>query len=399
MAGTVYNDLYTTQNMSTTGTRERDVADTIRHIFPGADISPLITSGKVPTPNGVIKSKKMFGKRQVTSPKFEAFVQAPLAIEFTVTSLSGTTLVLASTSGLVAKFSLVNTANGTTCNIDSVTNTTTLEVTTYGDTAFSVTAGDKLLAISPHYEEKSSSPYIVYNDPENLYNLTYIFRHAVGISDTAMKAKHYGGNRYEHINKSNGAEAMRKASNALLFDNKPASSAEKTTSGLGTSFGSCDGLYQWAQTETDFGGSMTFEAFSQDMPLDFHESVGTSDPKLALMGYQQWSQILGWQNAGLLKLEPGSYKQFGVWSEKIVTARGWIECMVIDSFNRGSFASQMLIINPEKVDYVFLEGRDMQLRKNIHDNSVDGKEDEIYGEISICPDDAGYSIHKCINCS
>lgn len=395
---TLHTDFYTTQTMATTTTRERDVADTIRHIFPAASFMPLISSGKVSLPDGITKEKNLFGKREVYSPKYEAFIQAPLAIEFTAVSLSSTDLTLSATAGLVAKYSLVNTANGTTCNIDSVDDTTGCTVTSYGTDTFAVSNGDKLLAIAPHYEAKSSSPYILFNDPDNLYNITYIFRHPVGISDTSLQGKHYGGDRYLHIKKNNGAEAMRRCSNNLLFDNKPTGTNELNTSGLGSSFGSCDGLYNWAQTEYDFGGAMTFETFVQDMPLAFHESVGSDDPKLAVMGYKIWSIILGWQNSGMLKLEPGLYKQYGVESHRIITARGFVDCMVIDAMTRGEFAKQMLIFNPEKIDFVYMKNRDMQLRPNIHGNSVDGKEDEIYGELSICADDGGYSIQKNVNC-
>jgi hypothetical protein len=394
---TNFTDLYTTQTMSVTGTRERDVSDTIRHLFPGANFMPLISSGKVPTPEGVTQEKNLFGKRRVHSSKFEAFVQSPLTIEYTAVSLSSTDLTLAATAGLVAKYSLINTANGTTCWIDSVDDTTGLTVTSYGTTAFSVAADDILLVLSPHYEQKSGSPNILFNDPTNLLNYTFIFRFPVGISDTELQSQHYGGDRYMHIKRNNGAEAMRRCSNNLLFDNKP-SSGETTTMGTAVSVSSCDGLYQWAQTETDFGGSMSFESFTQDMPLDWHESVGDSDPHLMWCGYKVWSVILGWQNDGTIQLKSGSYNQFGVQSMRMISARGWIEIMVLDAFNRGSFDSQALIVNPEKVDYVFLRNRDMQLKPNIQSRSVDGREDEIYGEISICPNDAGYSIHKLTNC-
>jgi len=401
--GQHYTDLYTTQTMSTTGTRERDVADTIRHLYPGSNWMPMIAQGKVPTPKGanegVKKQKNMFGKRQVYSSKFEAFTFTPLAIEFTVTSYSDPTLVLTSTEGLVAKYTLINSNNGTTCFINTVdSGGTDLNVTSYGGTDFSVSAGDKLVCLSPHYEEKSSSPSINFKDPDNLYNLTYIFRHAVGISDTAQKSKHYGGDRYMHIRQENGADAMRKASNNLIFDNKPASSAEKNTSGLSTSFGSCDGIYQWAQTSHDFGGSMTKEAFMQDMPLSFHESVGINDKKVMWCGYAVWSVILGWINEGTLQAKPGTYAKWGIESYNILTARGYVEVMLLDVFDRGNFATQALIVCPEKIDYVFYKGRDMQVRENIQGNSVDGREDEIYGEISVCPDDNGYSIMKLINC-
>lgn len=392
-----YTDLYTTQDMSTTGTRQRDVADTIRHLFPGSNFMPLVSSGKVAIPEGIKKEKNMLGKRRVHSPKFEAFTQSPMAIEFTVTSLSGTTLTLSSTSGLAGKYSLINTANNSVCNIDSVDSTTVCTITSYSSATFTASANDKLLCLAPHYEEKSSSPNILFYEPTNLYNLTFIFRNPVGISDTALQSQHYGGDRYMHIKNINGLETMRKCSNNLMFDRKPASSAESNTSGAGHSFRSCDGIFHWAQTTTNFHGSMTLESF-MDMPLDMHESVSHDDPKIMFCGDKVWSVILGWENDGTIKLESGSYKQFGVESRKVLTCKGPVEVMILDCYNRGDFSKQALICNPERIDYVFLRNRDMKLRPNIHGNSVDGKEDEIYGEISICPDDGGYSIHKLINC-
>jgi hypothetical protein len=392
-------DLKTTDVLTTTGIRKRDVSDTIRHLYPSASMMPLISNGSIKGIEGVTKEKGLIGKRKVKSSKFEAFTFTPPAIEFTVTSYSAGTLVLVSNAGLIAKYPLVNSRTGLTCIIDTITaGGTTVEVTSYGDGGtFDASAGDKLIVLSPHYEEKSANPGILMKDPDNLFNYTFIHRNAVGVSGTFNQSDNYGGNRYEYIKKENAVDCMRKINHSLLFDNKPAS-GEKTTSGLSASFGSCDGMVNWSQTEFDFGGAMTYNSFMTEMPLTMHESVGADDPKIMFCGYEFWAEVFSWMNNGAnIQVTPGSYEVYGVKSKKLLTCRGDIEVMVNDAYTRGSYKNQALIFNPENIDYVFYKERDTKLNENIQGNSVDGREDELIGEISICSNDNGYSIHQLKN--
>lgn len=385
--------------LSTNGIRKRDVSDTIRRLYPSASMMPLVSNGGIKGIEGVSKEKGLIGKRKVKSSKFEAFTFTPPAVEFTVTSYSAGTLVLASNDGLIAKYPLVNSLTGLTCIVDTVTaGGTTVEVTTYGDGGtFDADPGDKLIVLSPHYEENSSNPGILMKDPDNLFNYTFIHRNAVAISNTFNQSDNYGGNRWEYIKKENLVDCMRKINFSLLFDNKPAS-GEKTTSGLGVSFGSCDGMVNWSQTEFDFGGAMTFNSFMTEMPLTMHGSIGNDDPKLMFCGYEFWAEILSWMNDGAkIHVTPGSYDVFGVKSKKILTCRGDIEVMVNDAYTKGSYNNQALIFNPENIDYVIYKNRDTMLNENIQGNSVDGKMDELIGEISICSNDNGYSIHQLKN--
>ncbi|RPJ55956.1 MAG: hypothetical protein EHM12_11350 [Dehalococcoidia bacterium] len=392
-----YTDLYTTQTLSTTGTRKRDVGDTIRHLMPSASLMPLVSSGNIEGIEGVSRERKLFGKRKVKSPLFEGFTWSPFAITFTTTSYDGSTaLVVTSTTGIVGKMSLVNTSNNTTCYVDSVTNGTTLVVTTYGATAFSAAAGDVLMCLTIHMEEKSSVPPILMKDPDNFNNITFIHRSATGISWTARQSEHFGGDRYTHMKKESHTSAMRNISNTLLFDNKPGS-GEKNTSGLGTTYGSCDGLVAFAGSEFDFRGAPTYESFINEGPLKWGDSVSSDTTMLMFCGYEFWATILGWMNSGLCECEPGTYDKWGVKSNKLMTCRGDVEVMIIDAYNRGDFKRQALVCNPENIDFIYLNNCDLQIREGIQNASVHGDEDELWGEISIMSNDNGDSICKYVN--
>ena len=115
-------------------------------------------------------------------------------------------------------------------------------------------------------------------------------------------------------------------------------------------------------------------------------------------GKKVWGDIMSWQSEGL-RVKPGSLEKYGVKSKVIMTSWGDIEVQVLDMFNRGRFQSQALIMCMDKLDYVYLSNRDIGVRKNIQGNSVDGREDEIYGEISMGVNDGGYGIHKLSNCN
>lgn len=395
---TVSTSAVTTPNTSTTGTLKRDVSDTIRHLWSGTPFLRLVAKGKIPKDRDLIKSKSMIGKRRVEKPKFECFYFAPLAVEFTATSLSGTTLVLSSTTGLRAKYSLVNTKNRTVCNIDSITNTTTCEVTSVGATSFSVSANDILLLIGCRYEEYSSSPAILMKDPTNLYNLTYIARYPFAMSGSAKNNPHYGGNRWEQYKKENATQGLRLTNYSLYFDERPSGTSESNTSGAGHSFRTCRGLWNWAQVEHDFGGAASFEAFMQDASNATHESVGPHHKKVMVCGNRVWTIILGWINDKLIVDQgKGSYEKFGVESRKVLWGKGHVEVMLDDTFDHGDFAKHSLIFDPDTVNYVHLRDRDFGQRGNIQNNDVDGTMEEILGEVSIDVEKGGYDIMQLKN--
>lgn len=388
---------FTSSAQSVTSQKKRDVADMHRFLAPAGSLTKFIATGGIDLPEGVKREKGMISKRKVKNKKFEVFYQSPMAVEFTVSSaVAGTSVTVSDASGLSTdcRYSLVNTSLSTspTCTIDSISSNT-ISYTSYGTTSFSASAGDKLLVLSSHFEQNSTAPAIVYQDPTNSYNLTFIARYAAGISGTALAEAHYGtGSKWQDLMKNNNWEGMRKVSYNMWLDNLP-SSGETTSNAASKAFGSMDGIVQWASNEHNFAGSFTYEAFTEVMGTKFHESVRPEDTKLFCCGYNVWAQILGWEQDSL-RVQSGSYERFGHESFKLITARGWIEVVIMDIFNRGDLQTQAMIICPERWQYVYLADRDFnayqgQKKVGIGANDLDGTKVEIRGEMSFCPDDGG----------
>jgi hypothetical protein len=387
--------MMTTPSQSTTGTLKRDVSDTIRHLWPETPILALVSSGLVKG-SDIAQEKGLIRKRRVESRKYEAFTYSPLAVEFTAASASSgspISFTVSSGDGLTLKMCLVNTANWTVCRIGSITTSTTLAVTTIGGTAFSCAAGDTLLAIGPAYEEGSSDPYVLQKDEDNLYNLTQIFRFPVSIARTAQGAPHYGGNFWKRLKARNIPEGLRKCEMAMLFSQRPSSTNETTTDAvLADAFHTMRGLYNWKYASIEGGGSMSHDWFTNEMPLQLHETVGSNTKLIALCGNKTFAQMMSWVNDKLQVYQEGErLKRFGMKSYLFTTCKGDIEVVLHDAFNRGEAARSMLIFDPEKYDYVHLRDDDFKANNNIQSPSTDGTMDEILGEVSICPNDAGYS--------
>ncbi len=399
----IHTEPYSTPVMSTTGTRKRTVSDEIRHLYPGYYVLCLVSSGVLPKGKDVMRKKGLIGKREVENTKYECFVYLPLAVEFTVSAYTdAANFSVSSGDGIRPKYMLVNTNNFSVCEVE--TNTSgALTVTSIGDTAFSAAVGHKLVVMGPAYEDYSSNPYILMKDPENHYNFTQTFRYPIAMGNMALGDSHYGGNRWSNFNKENLVEGLMKVERSMFFNQRASGTNETTTlSSLNVSVSTFRGLWGWAKTTHDFGGNMNFNSFMQELPQSWHSSVRQDDTKILMTGSEQWGIILEWINAKAeyhISSSQGSnmYKELGIQSYKVLTSRGPVEVMVHDIFTHGDFNNCGLLIQPDKMDYVYKTKRDFKISKNIQNRDVDGRKDELIGECSVNPWDGGYSITKVIN--
>lgn len=394
---TTYTAALTTPSISTTGTRKRTVADKIRRLFPqDASLLALVSSG-AGAGEDVVREKGLIAKKRVENRKFEGFTYTPIAFTFTVSTAGTTSIVVSSATGLTLKTVLMNTANMTVARVSGISSTT-LTMTSVGSTSFSAAVGDVLMSMGPAYEENSSNPYLLMQDEDNYYNTTHIFRFPSAISRTAKKIEHYGSKDYwQRVKQNVLTEGLRRVEIAMLFGERPSSGETTTDSTLADTFGTFRGLWNWAASSYDAGGNMTWENFVVDMPDAMHESVGAQEKKLMICGYQTHGRMIKWAMDKLLVQQQGELEKFGVMTSKFITAKGTIEVLVHDAFNRGSLQNSAVVFVPERVQYCHFHDDDLHPKLGIQDNSVDGVEDDIIGELSFWSEDAGYSILKCTN--
>jgi hypothetical protein len=369
----------------------------------------LIESG-LPDMDGVQQKRGLIKKRKVDNTKFEMFTYTPLAVEFTVSAFTSVAdFTLSSAAGLSTHLLLCNTDNKTVCRIGTVNVTSgAVTATTIGGTTFTAAVGDKLLVLGPAYPENSSSPKIIMKDEDNLYNCTQIMRFAGAISNSAGGNPHYGGSFWGRLRERVVVEGLRRASHNMIFGERASSGETTTDSILSDTVRTMRGLWNWAGTSYNAQGNLTWEKFRDIMPLDMSDTVNPSKKQIMLGGIKLWAKMLGWQNdSNVIRVDMSSYsegKRWGVQSMKLLHARGEVEFIHLDVFDRGDLYKNSLIFNPDEVEFCYKnkgpgdsQDRDFHPKKGIQNNDVDGVEDEILGEISIGVKDGGASIMAISN--
>lgn len=393
---------FTTPETTADGLLDRTVNDRVRNLFPGsAKLLALVMDGQVRR-GELVRGQSRISKKSSRTPRFESFTHSPLAIEFTVTSLSGTTLTLSSTTGLVPHMTFVNTDNDTTARIDSVTSSTVVEVTTFGTSTFAAVVTDKLLAMAPAYPENSKDPNVLMKEDDNIYNLLQIVRYPVSISASHKgNPQLAGGDFFTRLKRDNMIEGNRKIENTLLFSNRASGTVNTTAGGaiLGDPFRTTRGIWNWAVNTFDASGSLTATKFRQDLPEAMSDTIDDAQEFVMFAGTNVFGIMQEFVNAPVVvnDTEKHRYEKFGIKAKAFETSIPLINLIRHDAFNRGSYTDQALIFAPEELFYCFKEGRDLQPRVNIQSPSTDGFIDEIFGEIGIGVLDGGNSITRVIN--
>lgn len=394
---TVITSAYTTPAISTTGTLERrTVSDKIRNLFPGAaTLFALVATGKV-NKGEVLKSPGLIGKRGVSTRKYEWFTYTPLAIVFTVASVDGTNYTMSSVDGMVTKRTVMNTTNMHVGRVSSINTSTKVITVTAVTAAFTVTAGDTFLLMAPAYPQNSSSPSIVQKDDDNAYNVTQIARYPVAIAASAKGNPHYGGDFWKRINEKNMIEGNRLTEHSMLFSERPTSGDTTSDSTIGDTFGTFRGAWNWAANEFPCGGAMTPEKFRKELPAAMSDTINPGQRVVFLTSRVIRSEIIEWANDKLVYIDGKSkLPEYGIGDVvKVATSGPSIEIVAHNAFDQTGMTNKGLIFVPDDMLYIFANGRDLQLKKGIQNNDVDGYMDEIIGEIGLAELSAGANVTK-----
>jgi hypothetical protein len=391
-----YTTQYTNRDPSVSGLQKRTVNDKIRNLFPGAaQLLALVANGRI-NKGELTKGKGMISKTSCSTRRYEFATYTPVTIEFTVESVDGASITIAgSTAGMALKRTLVNSKNMDVGRISALTPATKVIACTAITAAFTVAAGDKLLLMAPAYEEGSSNPYRVMKDHDTNYNIMQIFRFPVAISASAKGTPYHGmKDWFGRIKQQNMVEGNRLIEHTMLFGERTTTTTTDLTTDatLGDSFGTLRGLWNWAGKSYNCGGAMSPDKFIKDIPMAISDTISSNQKVIMFCGRQIFGEVTMWANDKYMPTSKGDMEKYGVICKKIQTAGPEIELVQHDAFDRASFSNKSLIICPEDVLYVPKEGRDLKPKEGIQDNSTDGYEDEIKGEITLAELTGGLNV-------
>lgn len=392
---TTYTTPYTGRDPSATGIQKRDVFDKVRNLFPGAaQFLALVATGKIEK-GEMTKSAGMISKKECSQRRYEWFTYTPPAIEFTVASVNGANITLSSATGLVLKRTVINLSNMEVGRVSSIASSV-ITVTGISDASFTVASGDKLLVAMPAYEEASSSPYRSMKDDDNNYNVMQIARFPVAISASAKVGENYGGDFFKRLKQKDMIQGNRLVEHSFLFGERAYTTTTDLTadSTLSDSFGTMRGLWNWAQKSFSCGGAMTPEKWMKDLDRTLSDTINPGQKLVFLTSSKIVGDMQAWAYDKWMITKEGKYSEFGVRTEVFKTGKYDIEVMAHSAFDRAGspLESKGIIFAPDDCAYVSRTGRDLQPRKGIQDNSLDGYEDEIYGELTLAEYTGGQNV-------
>lgn len=399
----------TTPAFAATQQNKRDVLDYIKlNYAQNLKLIALLEEMKVGKED-VAMSKGRIKKAEVAQVRFECFNFTDWSKYVTVTSFSGTTLVVDSTAELKAADTLyyysASAGKTLTARIDSITNTTTCEITSIGDTAFSPSAADVLGVSATAYPQNSKDPTIISKDFDNVYNTLQIVREPVAISNSMMKTEFYATRDYFKLLKMiNLVRFYEKIERGWLFGNRASGSGNTTSGGsaLSDSFYTTRGAFNWAANSYDMKGTMTPYKIKTEIPRVL-STVGDGDPMIALGSFDVIGRIQEMIDDKLVyNIDVGNAKttlrEWGLNTTLIRTSTFAMELINHKAFNEGELNKVMYIFNPNNTEFVHLPDRDIAPNTSIQPNDQDGVIDEVIAEFGCRVNDGGQSMAIIQNC-
>jgi hypothetical protein len=382
----------------------REVFDRVKmNVTQNTKICALIAEGEVGD-DGLKTKPGMISKWEVKAPRFESYNYNQFPATVTVaTALSSTTLVVDDTTYLKTYDTLFNTTNRTMCRIDAITNTTTIEITSVGTTAFDAAVGEVLLIGPTAYPEYSSAPSMLTKDFDNVYNTLQISREPVGISGSMLKSEFYATGDYFTLLKAvNLVEFYRKIDRGLIFGARASGSGNTTSGGsaLTSAFRTSRGLITWASDSYNMDGNMTLFKLRTSLPKKLY-TVQENQRVIAMGGFEtlgRINELFNDQIRYVINDAKTPLKEFGTQTTVVRTINMPIEFVRHEAYDQGDLQKAMILFVPDNLRFAYLKDRGVRPVVGLQNNDVDGKIDSIEAEYGLATIDGGASILRVDNC-
>jgi hypothetical protein len=246
---------------------------------------------------------------------------------------------------------------------------------------------DVFLIVGNANEEGADTPNVIAYDPTEVYNYLQIFRTPTSITNTAKVTHLRTGDPFQE----NRREALELHSiemeKAFLFGIRYA-----TTGSLGFPKRYTAGIRSWITTnvgnypfDTNFSGNTWIQGGEEWLDT-FCEQVFRygKNQKLVLAGS---GALLGIQklvkNAAQMTLT-GTVKSYGIEVTEWRTVFGTLNVITHPLFSyEATLRNSMCFIEPQKLTYKYLRGRDTNLLQNRQGRGIDGQVDEYLTEAGL----------------
>jgi uncharacterized protein YukE len=380
--------IVTSSVITATSQHKRDYSERIRRLYPELTKFIALVKGSNLDAYGKVaySGKGMITKRSVKRMDPEWATYSPIEVQYTATGGSATEVDIADTSFFQTGDIVVNTRTGEVAIVNTLTSGTALAVTAVTGTTFSCSAGDIITMLSSSFEEGTSRYSNITNELTSNKTYLQIFREGVSIADTVKMTPQYTDEgMLERYMTDKTAQTLRKLEGSFLFS-KTATNGTTTVTIGGTAYPlySMNGLNNYAGSATQANGGFSWETFNawyEIMPktMKADETVYMICGRNVAQTMNQWAQ-----NSYLSMGSNADELKFGKKVKTFIMGGSLdIELLVHDQYDTGGYANTCTFFQSSDLEYLFMEGMDLNIRENAELPSTMGTTNIIEGAVGL----------------
>jgi hypothetical protein len=360
----------TSSVITATSQHKRDYAERIRRLYPGITKFLALVKGSNLDSFGKVaySGKGMIPKRAVKRLDPECAVYTPIDVLYAVAGGNGTTTVdIADTTFFQTGDVIVNTRTLEVAVVATLTSATELTVTAITGGTFTSQVGDFIAMCMSTFEEGTARYSTITNELTTVKTYLQIFREGISISDTIKNTPQYTNEgMLERYQTDKMVQALRKMEASMLFSQQGTSGTTSVTIAtvaytLYTMRGAC----AWAGSAYSMGGGFNWENFNTQLYPIMPNTINADETLYMVCGRKVSGTMNQWVQNKRVIMDDTKDMKFGAAAKTYVMGGGIpVELLVHDDFDRGGMQNTALFFQSSDLEYLYMEGMDINIREN-----------------------------------
>jgi hypothetical protein len=389
---------------SDSGVQKRDMSEMLRRLTPEQVKMLALVDGTKLDPYGKpsYTGSGMIKKRAVSRIDPECALSVPIDLQYLATGGSGTTAVIADTTGWSTGDTIVNMDTAEVAIVSTLTSGTTLTVVPVSGSTWSCSAGQWIAMMASAYEEGTGRYSTVSSEPTTFKTRLQTFREGISIAEHIKYTPEYinekGPQRYKT---DKTLMALRKLETSMFMSRKSTSgSTSVTIGGVAYPLSTMDGVFTYAGTAIDMQGGLTWESFNTILHPQMPLTLNSGETLYCFTSRRIQGTMNQWvQDSHLMTGANSSETRFGK-AVKTYLMGGNLEVEVVphERFEHGVLNDSMLYIQSSDLEYLHLKNNDINVRENCGLKATMGTTDIIEGIVGLVSKTNGANIKWVKNC-
>lgn len=389
--------IVTSSVITATSQHKRDYAERIRRLYPWLTKFLALVKGSNLDSFGKVaySGKGMISKRAVKRLDPECAVYAPIDIVYAMTGGSSTTALIADTTFFQTGDVIVNTSTLEVAIVNTLTDGTTLTVTAVTGGTWSAASGQYLAMLSSTFEEGTSRYNTITNELTTVKTYLQIFREGISIADTVKNTPQYTNEgMLERYQTDKMVQALRKIEGSMFYSTQAtAGTTSVTINSVAYPLYTMKGLLSWAGTGFSLSGGFNWESFNTALYPIMPKTLNADETTYMVVGRKAAAVMNQWVQNKRMFMEDTKDMKFGAAVRTYIMGGGLpVELVVHDLFDQGGQQNSALFFQSSDLEYLYMEGLDINVRENAQLPATMGQTNIIEGAVGVVSRSNGANI-------